>query len=465
MWTLAELLEATGGELHQAVPAGQFDAVRIDSRAVHRGDIFVAIRGHRFDGHVFVGDAVSAGAGCVIVERGTAIPSEAARVSVIFVPDTIASLAALARFHRRKLKPTVVAVTGSCGKTTTKDLIAHLLGGEAEVLKSQGTQNNHIGVPMTLLSLQPRHRLAIVEMGTNHPGEIASLAAIAEPDVAVITNVGPAHLEFLGSIEGVMREKLSLLDKLPATGCAVLPGNQLDVCLEALQRLPAGVRVVTAGTTDGNDLQAVEDGHTSQGVTMRLRDLPHTWQIPLFGAHNVENALMAVACAWALGVPLSVARARLASATVSPQRSEIVRCGSMTILNDCYNANPLSVARALETLRDMDVERRIAVVGDMLELGDFAPSAHEAVGRMASRFGIHTVLAVGQFAECVASGARDAAFEVSVFETVDDLLGRLAEVVRPGDGILVKGSRKLQLERVTSFLLERDAKSGGQSPT
>jgi len=352
---------------------------------------------------------------------------------------------------------TVIAITGSCGKTTTKELIAHLLGEPDRILKTTGTQNNHIGVPLTLLRLQPAHRTAVVELGSNHPGEIAYLASIAEPDVAVITNVGPVHLEFFGSIMGVLREKLSLLRSLAPGGSAVLPGDQLDVCLEASNYLPPNTRVVTYGMTDRCDLQVLDIQRAGQGMAFRLRDLVHQWTVPLVGYHNVENSLAALACAWAMGNPLSATRERLGRFEVVPLRSEVVRCTGLTILNDCYNANPLSFARALETLRDLDVRRTVAIVGDMLELGEYAPSAHQAIGRKAAQLGIHAILAVGAYAEEVARGVHEERADgVATYRSVEELLQQLLSVLQPGDGLLVKGSRKLHLERVTDFLVSRD---------
>ena len=310
-------------------------------------------------------------------------------------------------------------------------------------------------MPLTLLRLQPHHRTAVVELGSNHPGEIAYLASIAEPNVAVLTNVGPVHLEFFGSLMGVLREKISLLDTLPEDGAAVLPGDQLEICLEARNRLQPGTRVVTFGTTDRCDIQALDVERAGEGMLVRLRDHVAQWALPLVGYHNVENALSAVACAWAAGVPLSTTRERLATFQPVPMRSQLGRCNGLTILNDCYNANPLSFARALETLRDLAVPRRVAIVGDMLELGAYAPSAHQAIGRMASRLGIDAVIAVGEYAADVAQGvAEGRPGTVTTYRTVQEMMRELPAMLQKGDGLLVKASRKLNLEQVTDFLLQ-----------
>ena len=455
-WTVHQILEATGGRLVRGHSSVTASGVAIDSRRLIPGEAFVAIRGKRLDGHRFIEDAAHRGASCLIVSHVPTPTNGSSSLPTILVRDTTEALGDLARFHRRRLGQPVIAITGSCGKTTTKELIAHLLGGGEDVLKTTGTQNNHIGVPLTLLRMTPRHRMAVVELGSNHPGEIAYLSAIAEPDVAVITNVGPVHLEFFGSLMGVLQEKLSLLDAVPPEGSVVLPGDQLDVCLEAKHHVEAEARVVTFGTTDRCDLQALDIQKTAQGMTLRLRDQASQWTIPLVGYHNVENTLAALACAWAVGVPLSTAKERLGSFEPVPLRSQVMRRNGLTILNDCYNANPLSFARALETLRDLEVHRRLAIVGDMLELGAYAPSAHQAIGRMATQLGIDAIMAVGDYADEVAKGVREGRADgVTTYRTVQELLQELPSMLQQGDGLLVKGSRKLNLEQVTDFLIQR----------
>lgn len=457
MWRVHQLAEATGGQLLHGDPAQTVAGITIDSRTALPGQAFVAIQGTRLDGHAFLDEVVRRGASCLIVSQPVPAPLRRADLSILQVENTTHALGRLARYHRRRFDIPIIAVTGSCGKTTTKELIAQVLGGGApEVLKTTGTQNNHIGAPLTLLRLNAAHRLAVIELGSNHPGEIAYLAALVEPTTAVITNVGPVHLEFLGSIMGVMQEKLSLLKALRPEATAILPGDQLDVCLEAPAYVPPGTRLVTFGTTDRCDIQAVDIQRSALGMVARLRDQIHQWAIPLVGYHNVENMLAATACAWSLGLPLSVIRERITSCEPVPLRSEVLRCGGMTILNDCYNANPLSVARALETLRSLSVQRTVAIVGDMLELGTYAPSAHQAIGRLASQLGIDTVLAVGEYADHIAQGVREVRPDgVRTYRTVQDLLPGLAALLHTGDGVLVKGSRKLNLEQVTAFLQQQ----------
>lgn len=463
-WTVRDILDATGGQLVRGHAAQPIRGITIDSRRLQMGEAYVAIQGKRFDGHRFLEEAAQAGAACLVVSHVPMATNGAGSLPMVLVDDTSVALGDLARFHRRRMGQPIVAITGSCGKTTTKELIAHLLGGgPGDVLRTTGTQNNHIGVPLTLLRLTPEHRVAVVELGSNHPGEIAYLASIVEPTAAVLTNIGPVHLEFFGSLMGVLQEKSSLLNALPEDGAAVLPGDQLEICLEARSRLQESTRVVTFGSTDRCDIQALDVQRAAEGMLVRLRDQMSQWTVPLVGYHNVENALAAIACAWAMGVPLSMAKDRLATFEPMPMRSQLLHCSSLTILNDCYNANPLSVARALETLRDLAVRRKVAIVGDMLELGEFAPSAHQAIGRMATRMGIDAVIAVGEFAGDVAQGVRESHPDaVTTYRTVQELLEALPAMLQAGDGLLVKGSRKLNLERVTDFLLH-NYRAGGAS--
>jgi UDP-N-acetylmuramoyl-tripeptide--D-alanyl-D-alanine ligase len=262
-WTLAQLLEATQGELvsgpsrdRTASLTTPVSGISIDSRRLKPQEAFVAIRGARFDGHDFIPEAIERGAACLIVSGAGGTP---APIPTIRVSDTVRALGAFAAWHRRRFPIPVVAVTGSCGKTTTKELIAHLLhGGSDRVLKTQGTQNNQIGLPLTLLRLSSSHQVAVVELGSNHPGEIAYLAGIARPTVAVVTNIGPAHLEFFGSLEEVRREKLSLLEALGPDASAVIPGDQLEVLLEAKSRLHPHATLLTFGTSDQCGVQALE---------------------------------------------------------------------------------------------------------------------------------------------------------------------------------------------------------------
>ncbi len=453
-WTVGQLIEATGGELVAGDPAvGGITGIAIDSRRLEPRQAFLAIRGPRFDGHQFLPEAMARGAACLLLSH---VPTPLPAGPIIRVADTAAALLAVAAFHRRRFAIPVIAVTGSCGKTTTKELIAHLLASQRHVLHTSGTENNQVGVPLTLLRLSDAHEVAVVELGSNHPGEIATLAAIARPTIAVITNVGPSHLEFFGSLDAIRQEKLSLLEALEPGGTAVVTGDQIEVLLEAKARLKPQTALLTFGLSEQCGIQALEVRRYAHGLSMRLRGVAGECVLPLRGSHNVENVLAALACLKALGIPLELAQGRLRSFRTLPMRSELIQCNGFTVLNDCYNANPLSFARALETLRDLEAARKVVIAGDMLELGETAPAAHQAIGRLAAQFGIEMILAVGAFAEEVARGASAADRTTTMtFKTIPELLSRLPSLLKHGDGILIKGSRKVQLERVTAFLTDQ----------
>jgi len=452
-WTVAQLLAATQGALVTGgLAVGGVSGISLDSRRLKPREAFVAIRGNRFDAHAFIPEAVARGTACLIVSQ---VPHPTPPIPTVLVPDTVRALGAIAAFHRRRFQIPVIAVTGSCGKTTTKELIAHLLSPTSRVLKTQGTENNHIGLPLTLLKLSESDEVAVVELGSNHPGEIGYLAAITRPTIAVITNVGPAHLEFFGSLDEVRREKLSLLEALEPGGTAILSGDQLDVLLQAKSRLHRQITLLTFGTSDQCGVQALEICRGAEGLSMRVRGVPGRFFVPLLGWHNVENALAALACVKVLGIPLESVQERLASFAPLPLRAELMQCNGITIINDCYNANPLSFARALEILRDLETRRKVVIAGDMLELGAHAPAAHRAIGRMCAQVGVHVLVAVGSFAAEVAKGATGQAdIHTLVCRTVPEALSQLPLLLRDGDAVLIKGSRKLQLEQVTSFLLE-----------
>ena len=451
-WTVDQLLHATRGELVTGKRSTPVKGVSLDSRRLKPQEAFLAIRGPRFDAHRFIPEAIERGAACLIVSQALhPIPA----IATILVSDTVQALGDIAAFHRARFRIPVIAVTGSCGKTTTKELIAHLFEPDHHVLKTNLTENNRIGLPLTLLRLSPAHDVAVVELGSNHPGEIAYLAQMAHPTVAVITNVGPTHLEFFESLEEVRREKLSVLEALEPTGAAILPGDQLEVLLQAKSRLTPQTTLLTFGTSEQCGVQACELSRQEHGMAMRVRGVAGTFFVPLPGSHNVENALAALACVHALGIPLESLHARLASFTSLPLRSEVLRANGITIINDCYNANPLAFARALEVLRDCDVKRRVVIAGDMLELGAVSQAAHQAIGRLCAQLGMDLIVGVGSFAAEVAQGAAEVDHTRTLTcRTVEELQRLLPSIVQEGDGLLIKGSRKLRLERVAESLLD-----------
>jgi UDP-N-acetylmuramoyl-tripeptide--D-alanyl-D-alanine ligase len=421
--------------------------------------LFVALRGERFDGHDFVAEAAVRGAaGAVIME------SEAQRLKdtiekgdffLIAVSDTLVALQGLARGHRRRFNGPVIGVTGSNGKTTTKEMIAACLGTEVNVLATYRTLNNEIGVPLTLLALEPQHRICVVEMATRGLGQIAQLAAIAEPNLAVVTNVGPVHLATLGNLDNVARAKAELVSALPASGVAVL--NADDSRVLAMQRLTKA-RVVTYGLGPEADVGATKVVQDERSVRFELRigsgQVVDEVTVSLPGIHNVSNALAALATGWVCGYDPARAAEALAQLRAAPQRLEITDLpGDILLINDSYNASPLSMRAAIEVLERSPGERRIAVLGDMLELGEQNEHYHREIGQLAAAAGVDLLICIGQAAHFIAAGAKEAGMcsdSVSWYGDAQVAAEAVQSWLREGDSVLVKASRGLRLERVAA---------------
>lgn len=416
-----------------------------DSRAVQPGDLFVALKGERFDGHDFISGVAAQGAAACLVERGRG--ERPSGLAVVEVEDTLLALQALASSWRRTLSARVVGITGSSGKTSTKDFTHAILSTRLGGWCTKGNLNNHIGVPLTLLAGNTQDAFAVVEMGMNHAGEIAPLAAMAQPEVGIITNIGVAHIEYLGSREAIAREKGCLVAALPTAGTAVLPAE--DDFLPVLERLATG-RVVTAGLGRG-DVQAVDVAPVEGGSRFALIHEGERVEVELgvAGLHMVRNAALAAAAALALDLPLEAAAEGLRGIRLTKGRMEKRSVRGVEFLDDSYNANPDSMKAALATLAHWPARgRRIAVLGRMGELGLFAREGHESVGRAAG-VGIDRLLTVGSEADWIAAAARDAGCpEVEHFEDTAAAAHALATVLGEGDVVLVKGSRSARMERV-----------------
>ncbi len=442
---------------------GSFDRVTTDSRDVRAGDAFFALRGDRVDGHDFVGAAFAAGAAGVVVERSLApnvLAAAPANAFVVQVADVVAALSALAAAHRRVLRRIpVVAVTGSCGKTTTKDMLDWILRTRGAVVASEKSFNNHLGVPLTLLRLTEQTSAAVVEIGTNAPGEIATLTALAQPDIAVVTLVAASHLEGLGSLAGVASEKGELVAALPRDGRAILNGDDARVRAMAA-RTAAPAEFVTLHDADAAGWRVREITPQSAATTFVVECVADgaraTVRLPRLGRHNVLDATLALAAAHALGVPLDVGAAALATLPPTPRRLQVHTSGGVTWLDDTYNMNPGSAAAALAALAEHPgTGRRIFVAGEMLELGADAQRLHDDVGRAAAAAGVDVLLAVGPGTSALAAGARSAERDVAVHTVadVDAALAWLRANVRAGDRVLLKASRRVRLERVVDGML------------
>jgi UDP-N-acetylmuramoyl-tripeptide--D-alanyl-D-alanine ligase len=454
---LEEVLSATCGELVHLGARLRFPGVTTDTRAVRPGEIFVAIRGATHDGHDYLAEAARRGAGAVLVERAAA--EQPLDCGVVVVRETLAALGDLAAFHRRRRRAQILAVAGSNGKTTTKEMTAAILraafGGEA-VLHTHGTQNNLVGLPLTLLRLGETHRVAVLELGMNGPGEVWRLAEIAAPDAGVITCVAPEHLEGVGSLHGAAEAEAELFRRLRPSATAVV---NLDDPLVVAAAASFPGRVLRFGS--GGDVRAevVRDGGL-EGTAFRLHvpgDAATDVRLPLPGRHNVGNALAAAALATLAGAPLAAVRDGLERFEAPSMRMQVQRLASgVTVINDAYNANPASMAAALQTLAASSGSRRLAVLGEMRELGPETEAAHEELGRTAAGAALDLLVAIGPHAVLVRAGALAGGMEPSCIVVAADHAEageRLRGICRAGDLVLLKGSRGAALETVLAQLV------------
>jgi UDP-N-acetylmuramoyl-tripeptide--D-alanyl-D-alanine ligase len=445
----------------------------IDSRSILPGQLFFAIRGPRFDGHQFVGQALDRGAaGAVVEEAFYARAPVEWRPSLLAVADTRSALQTLAREVRRKWGKRLLAITGSTGKSTTKEMIAAILSRRFRVLRSPGNLNNDYGLPLALLGLEPEHQVAVMELAMSAAGEIARLARLAQPEVGVVTNVAPAHLQFFDSVDAIALAKRELIDYLATTGpsaFAVL--NEDD---KRVRKFAEGFpgRVVTFGFSPHADFRATEvkwDKGLLSTVRVKTPDWVSEFALPLPGRHNVENALAAIAASSAFAIPPEEIGEALAEFQNLQQRSEVLSLpGEVTIINDCYNSNPLAMERMLETLAAWPgARRRIVVAGEMLELGPTSPELHRDLGRKCARSGVAWVIAVQGDARFFVEGALEAGVYPShgrFFPDAESAGGFCQALIAPGDVILVKGSRGVHLETVIEMLKKQNSGSRSQAP-
>lgn len=460
-WSVSSVLEATGGRLVFGNEKSNLKAISTDSRTLSEGDLFVAIRGDKFDGHVFAKEALVKGAGGVLVSEAYAA-SESPAVTqgscVIAVSDPLRALGDMAAFYRRQSEASMVAITGTNGKTTTKEMTAAVLRRIFSVLKTEGNFNNLIGLPLTLFKLHDGHEWAVLEMAMNHPGEIARLTHICNPQVGVITNIGHGHLEGVRDIDGVMKAKGELLEGLEDDGTAVLNIDDQRVC--KLAERFAG-RVVSFGIHSSAEVWATPVSQTASHCSFDLSWYDKSVRIRLGipGSGAIYNALAAAAVGYRLGISLNEVKAGLEATVALPGRMQIIALsGGVHVINDTYNANPGSMVQAMEALGSLKGNGRgIFIAGDMLELGDYAESAHRELGVIAARARLAYLCATGAFAQTLADGAVGAGmdpekiFVGSQEDIVEALKGRLG----PGDWVLVKGSRLTAMEKVVEGLRDQ----------
>jgi UDP-N-acetylmuramoyl-tripeptide--D-alanyl-D-alanine ligase len=460
LFTLEEILEVVSGKLlaGEAPQALKRKVRRVlsDSRIVRSGDLFVAFEGDRFDGHTFVPNVLGLAAAAMVKEmyRLPSVSKLRTEPVLIGVKDTLLAYQQLATHHRNRFQIPLVAITGSNGKTTTKEMTAAVLAQRWRTLKTEGNLNNRIGVPQTLFLLTPRHEAAVIEMGVDQEGQTTRLCEIARPTVGLITNIGPDHLEFFGSMEGSAQAKAELLDQLPAEGAVAL--NADDQYFDYLAAR-ARCRVVSFGVSAKADVRAVQsrdrnDDGSTFGLILPGRVRPVAVRLKTYGQHNIQNALAAAAIGFVLGVPVTAIVEGLARFRPAAMRSQVLFVHGVRVINDCYNANPASMRAALQLLAELGAKHRtIAVLGDMLELGPEAKHMHRAVGTFLAGQGITNLIACGVLGRELAQGARSEGMPAGRIIEVPDAAtagATLKSMVRQGDVVLVKASRGMQLEQV-----------------
>ena len=462
--TLAQIARWLAVDAPAGADALTASGYSIDSRTLEPGDLFFAIRGERFDGHDFVAAAFERGACAAVVEkrRLAGVSDAAGKRPLLAIDDVLLALQRLAASVRRHWGKRVIGVTGSAGKTTTKDAIAAVLGARFQVLRSQGNLNNHYGLPLQMLRLQPKHDVAVIEMGMSAAGEIAALCRIAAPDWGVVTNVGHAHTEFFpDGIAGIARAKYELVAALPRQGVAFL--NCDDHYVSQFGRDFAG-KVVYFGHGPCADPKGdVVEALGAEGIRMQIRAGSQKAELHLHlpGGHNANNALAAIAVGIEAGIPLDACCAALAGLRPDDKRGEVVTARGATIINDSYNSNPEALKSMIATLAATPAQRRILVAGEMLELGPEAAALHAACGKEASLAGIDIVIGVRGNARRLVEAASKWGVEALLVETPEEAGAWLREHLRPGDAVLLKASRGVRLERALPLL--SDAEDRGSS--
>ena len=449
---IGEFISASGDFPREQIAQGY----SIDSRTVVTGELFFAVKGERLEGHDFVIAALERGAAAAVV-RTDQVNRFPETTPLLAVDDTLVALQTLATAVRKVWGKLLVGVTGSAGKTTTKEAIAHVLGTRFRVLKSEGNFNNHFGLPLMLLKLEPEHDVAVIEMGMSHAGEIRALAKIAQPEIGIVTNVAPVHLEYFDSIAGIARAKYELIESLPAGGTAVL--NADDEYVSQFGRDFQG-NVITYGTKATADIRAENiESRGAQGsqfdvVTAAARE---TARLPLVGEHNILNALAAIGVGLARGMKLPETVAALATLTPPDKRGQVLQLGNITVVNDCYNSNPKALKAMVEALAGMKASRRIVVAGEMLELGCAGEEMHRAAGREIAELKvdgqpiagkkIDVLVGVRGQAQAMVEAAKGSGMQAVFVATSEEAGEWLARETRDGDVVLLKASRGVKLEK------------------
>ncbi|MBQ2966499.1 MAG: UDP-N-acetylmuramoyl-tripeptide--D-alanyl-D-alanine ligase [Clostridia bacterium] len=453
MLTLADIVRATKGKLSGGTPETAIIDVNTDSRVIGAGMLFVALSGVNFDGHNFVQSAAEQGAVAVVVSKDVEVSC-----AKIIVEDTLKALGDIATFYRSRFKIPFVGVTGSVGKTTTKDMIAWVLDSKYNLLKTKGNFNNQIGLPLTLLRLERDNEIGVTEMGMSGFGEIDALASMVKPDTGVFTNIGMSHIEKLGSRENICKAKLEMLSHIRPGGNVIYCGDD-DMLWSERMRFNAFNSFSYGIVNEECDVRAVDIAYDSSGTAFTLvhGDVSVRVCIPVFGEHNVKNAMAAYLVGVCYGVSASEYAEAVATFEPGKMRQNILEVNGVTVINDCYNASPSSVQAGLKILNQIDKNRRkVAVLGDMLEMGDFASASHELVGGYVVENNVDILVTVGKDSLNIVQGAiRKGMKEENTrnFETNEQVIEYLDSIVRTGDIVLVKASRGMKLETVVEHLI------------
>jgi UDP-N-acetylmuramoyl-tripeptide--D-alanyl-D-alanine ligase len=445
--SILEIAKLAEAKLEHGDGKTSIERISTDSRTIKKGELFVALRGENFDGHKFVEDVAKNGAAGAIVDatwKGK-VPNN---VGILRAEDTLLAYQNLAANYRNSLSLKVVAITGSNGKTSTKDFCASVLGRKFCVTKTQGNFNNHVGLPRTILEATSEHQVGVWEIGMNHPGEVAPLAKIAAPDTAIITNIGVAHIEFMGTREAIAREKGALAETVGSEGTVIL--NADDPFSEGIAKRTRA-RIVFAGVNNGV-LRATDIEQGASGSEFTILEGAHRCraQLSVPGLHMVQNALLAVAAGRAFGISLEECAIGLATAPLTKARLQIKEVNGVRFLDDSYNANPDSMKAALRTLVELDADgKRIAVLGEMRELGAESQRGHEEVGEEAAALGVDQLIGVGEMGGIISGAAKKAGLEKSNnVGSTSEAADLLTEIAEPGDLVLIKGSRLARTEEV-----------------
>ncbi len=445
-----EIVQCTRGKLQQGKLQGHVRGVSTNSKTVKKGELFIAIVGKKHDAHGFIAEVIKRGVSAIVVSQDVKCPES---VAVIKVKDTTKALGDIALLHRLRFSIPVVAITGSAGKTTTKEMISRVLSAKYNVLKNIGTENNQFGVPLTILKLKPSHDVAVLEVGTNSPGNIKSLAAIARPTVVVMTNIGESHLELLKTPADVFKEKFDLVLANAKDGAVIV--NQDDYFLRNVKKLTRQ-KVFTYGITEKADFQAKNIIFENAKVKFVLNKMG-TIALRGTATANVSNALAAICCGRLFKISYNDIKLKLKTFSLKSGRQTFVKTGGIALIDDSYNANPVSFRNALQGIAQFKTTgRRILICGDMLELGDQSERLHAEIGECAAKSGLDLIVSLGNFSRMigVAASRRNALIAVTHAASLIEAEGRLKGFLRKGDVVLVKGSRGMAMERFVEFIKE-----------